>query len=45
MIEIEQDYDDEGTEDASKDGNDSYCWMLFFFFPLLYHNQKPQKGR
>jgi hypothetical protein len=21
MIEIEQDYDDEGTEDASKDGN------------------------
>jgi hypothetical protein len=23
MIEIEQDYDDEGTEDASKDGNNS----------------------
>lgn len=24
MIEIEQDYDYEGTEDASKDGNDPY---------------------
>ena len=23
IIEIEQDYDDEGTEDASKDGNNS----------------------
>lgn len=26
IIEIEQDYDDEGTEDASKDGNNS-LWM------------------
>ena len=34
MIEIEQDYDDEGTEDASKDGNDLLLLNAFFLFLL-----------